>query len=90
MRGKYIYLACNRAGGILAGFTVKHEAHTWVERRRLDYKTLMLLRVPDGEPPTEIEWEPELFNLKTGNLNDHLVRAVSEVADWPGYAKRCL
>lgn len=81
-----------REGALLAGFTVKHEAHTWVDRQKLDYKTLTLVRMLDGgrQLPNEVEWEPELFNLKTGNFNDSIARAASEVADWPDYAKNCL
>ena len=91
MRGKYIYLVY-QANALLAGFTVKHEAHSWVERQKLDYQTLKLVRMLDGgrQLPNEIEWEPELFNLRTGNFNDSIARAASEVADWPDYAQKCL
>lgn len=44
-RSSYIYVVIDNFEGIIAGFTVKHEMKTWVERNPGDYT---FMRLPDG------------------------------------------
>ncbi|MEN6367598.1 MAG: hypothetical protein ABFC88_12345 [Thermoguttaceae bacterium] len=61
-RSTYIYFVRTHAGNLLGSFTVKHEAHSWVDRypgyRRQD---LQLSRMRDGDVDEKeeilIDWD---------------------------------
>jgi hypothetical protein len=95
MRSKYIYLVvrggptCAPGLDVLSAHTVKHEAHTWLERNGLKPTEASLYRMRDGggaqlRDGWYIDWDPALFKA------DHLTKASSQVADWPDWKKGML
>jgi hypothetical protein len=66
-RSQYIYLIRYKEHGapcdrqVLAGFTVKHEAHTWTQRCGHPIERLQLTRMRDGlcydKDEEDIPWE---------------------------------
>ena len=70
-RSKYIYLirsAINPAT-LLAAFTVKHEANTWLMRSKYNQDTARLSRMPDGlydrKDEEEIPWAENIEEQAT-------------------------
>jgi hypothetical protein len=62
-RSKYIYhIRGNSSGCIIASFTVKSEAHTWMVKSERNFDRFMLVRVRDGvcdlkqKFETKVDW----------------------------------
>ena len=79
-RASYIYLAENYNGNVVAAFTVKHEALSWVEKFIEDTGlTLSLSRVPDsGSLRSTVPSPVVFFNPPRTYLDPHTGKELKE------------